>query len=58
MSDLRDPVAASAAAGSCGVVRLLDKAAIVATFPFFLGMRVLGLVAHDVLELAEELWER
>lgn len=50
-----DPVPAPARTGSSRLARLAGQVAIVAVFPFELGMRVLGLVVHEALELAEEL---
>jgi hypothetical protein len=38
--------------------RVVDKAAQVAVFPLYVGMRLLGVLVHDVLELAEDLRER
>lgn len=34
---------------------MIERMMIVAMFPFYVSMRVLGVVVHDVLELREEL---
>lgn len=34
---------------------MIEKIAVLGLFPFYLSMRVLGVVTHDTLELLEEI---